>query len=239
METLNTIPSHPDANSYATIEEANAYFDNRSGVENWSKLTEDVKTAALQLATKQIDSMRFFGEQLFDEAKYYRRKQALAFPREEDESYMGTVESVGANYLVCSGLADKTYLPNDFFNNGFVVIIDGTGKGQTLKVSDFEMATGKVTVSENWATNPDTTSRFLVGVEIKKKIKYALFEQVLYVLNGGGERQRMQAEGVVEYSIGDLRERFKESSVNDGKVPICNEAKGYLRGLWTIGGKIV
>ena len=239
METLNTIPSHPDANSYATIEEANAYFDNRSGVENWSKLTEDVKTAALQLATKQIDSMRFFHNKIFECAKYYRREQALAFPRDNAEAFVGNVDSAGAAFLIDSALSGRASVPDDFLNGGFVVITEGTGRGQTLKVSDFEMATGKVTVSENWTVQPDNTSSYYVSVQIPKAVKHALFEQILYVLNGGGERQKMQAEGVVEYSIGDLRERFKESGINIGKVPVCNEAKGYMRGLWTIGGKIV
>lgn len=239
MEAINTTPGHPDANSYATVEEADAYFDSRSSTENWDKLNNDLKAAALQLATKQIDSMRFFGEKRFDEACYYRREQALQFPRECIDEWTGSVQSAGNNYFIDSNLANKSVLPDDFFNGGFVVITEGTGRGQTLKVSDFEMATGKVTVSENWSTNPDSSSRYLVGVKIPNRVKYAVFEQVLYVLNGGGERQRMQAEGVVQYSIGDLSERFKESAIGGGKMPISNEAKGYLRGLWTVGGIFV
>ena len=239
MDALNATPSHPDANSYATLAEAKAYFDNRTGVENWDKMNEDAQAALLQIATKQLDSLRFFGEKMFETARYYRREQNLAFPRKDAYSLTGKVVSAGANYLIDSGIANRANVPDDFFNNGFVVIMEGTGRGQTARVSDFEMATGKITVSDNWATQPDGTSQYVVSVEIPKKVKYALFEQALYVVNGGGERQRLQAEGVVEYSIGDLRERFKESGINIGKIPVCNEAKGYMRGLWTIGGKIL
>lgn len=239
MEAINTTPGHPDANSYATVEEADLYFDSRSNTENWDKLNKDVKSAALQLATKQIDSMRFFGEKRFDDAAFYRREQSLQFPRECTEERAGSVQSAGSNYFVDSNLSNNPILPDDFFNLGFVVITEGTGKGQTFKVIDFEMATGKVTVSEDWGTTPDSTSRYILGVKIPNRVKYAVFEQALYILNGGGERQRMQSEGVVQYSIGDLSERFKESAIGGGKMPISNEAKGYLRGLWTIGGSFV
>ena len=239
MEELNAIPSHPDANSYATLEEAKAYFDSRTGVENWEKMNKDAQAAVLQVATKHLDSLRFFGEKMFETARYYRREQMLAFPRKDAFSLTGNVGSAGADYLIDAGIANRSNVPDDFFNNGFVVIMEGTGKGQTARVRDFEMATGKITVSENWGTQPDATSQYLVSVEVPKKVKYALFEQALYVVNGGGERQRLQAEGVVEYSIGDLRERFKESGINIGKIPVCNEAKGYMRGLWTIGGRII
>lgn len=233
---LITTPSDPTANSYVTQAEADAYFLNRSDVADWSALSNDQKEAVLELATKQIDSLRFHGEKIFEQPNYYRDKQLLKFPRTGARSKAGTVDSAGVNYIIDSARADQATEPDNFWNDGCVVIIDGTGKGQTRKISDFDMATGKITVDTNWTTNPDTSSDYKIIEKIPQKVKDATCEQALYLCKGGGERSKMQSEGVVEYRIGDLSERFADGIA--GKIAISNEAKGMLRGLYTIIGKI-
>jgi len=235
---LITTPSDPNADSYVTLAEADAYFLNRSDVANWSALSDEQKEAVLKLATKHIDTFRFHGEEIRPTPNWYRDKQNLKFPRNTARQKSGVVDSAGVNYLTDSARADEQTEPNDFWNDGCVIITDGTGKGQTRKISDFDSATGKITISENWETNPDTTSQYRVVEKIPKEVKNATFEQALYLTNGGGERAKMQSEGVVEYSIGDLRERFAEGLSGSGKIAISNEAKGMLKGLYSIVGKI-
>lgn len=238
MADLNSTPSHPDAESYVSLAEAKAYFEDRSGVENWENLDDDKKAAALKIASKHIDSLRFHGCRMFPAPAYYRREQKLQFPREEQYgTKTGGVTSAGAAYIIDTNLANQQTLPDDFFNDGAVVITEGTGKGQTALVSDFEMSTGKITVSANWATTPDTTSRYLVMTRIPDRVKYAVLEQALYILSGGGERQRMQAEGVTSFSLGDLSETYRQGASN--RIPLCPEAKGHLRGLYSVIGRLV
>jgi hypothetical protein len=98
--------------------------------------------------------------------------------------------------------------------------------------------TGEVTIEQDFSPAPDTTSRVLLIEKVPLKVKYAVFEQALYICNGGGERQKLQSEGVKSYSIGDLSETFADNMVGSGKIAISNEARGLLKGLYTIIGRL-
>lgn len=66
----------------------------------------------------------------------------------------GVVDSAGNDYIIDSILTEA----NDYWNDYEIQIIAGTGADQVRTVSDFDAATDKITVSENWSTNPDNTS---------------------------------------------------------------------------------
>lgn len=235
---LETTPTHPLADSYVTVAECDAYLQNRKDVANYTALTNDQKEAVLKLATKQIDSLRFCCEPIFKSPIYYRLKQALKFPTCHQAQKTGSVATVDGKKITSNSLSDIATLPDDFFNGGALIIIDGTGKGKTYKVTDFVSATGEVTIEQDFSPAPDTTSRFIIVEQVPLKVKYAVFEQVLYLCNGGGERQKLQSEGVKSYSIGDLSETFADNMVGSGKIAISNEAKGLLKGLYTIIGRL-
>lgn len=65
-------------NSYATVAEAQAYFDNRLDVAAWTDATADEKAQALVTATRILDEMPWTGTAVSE-------TQSLAFPR--DGSY--------------------------------------------------------------------------------------------------------------------------------------------------------
>ena len=71
----------------------------------------------------------------------------------------GTADSATNNTLVDAWF---TKFADDYFNGWIIFISDGTGKNQGRTVSDFTKATGTFTVSDNWAVNPDSTSKFIV-----------------------------------------------------------------------------
>lgn len=82
----------PDANSYASVEEADAYFADR-GNTTWAAAQPAAKQAALINATDYIEmrySSRFLGRAEF------RDLQSLSFPRYYG-SYYGTWPSMPAN----------------------------------------------------------------------------------------------------------------------------------------------
>lgn len=235
---LETTPTHPQADSYVTVAECDAYLKDRKDIANYSALTNDQKEALVKLATKHIDSLRFHGERIFDAPQYFRLAQKLKFPGCRQEQKNGSVASVDGKKITCNALKDVATLPDDFFNDGALVIIDGAGKGKTYKVTDFVSATGEITIEQDFAPAPDTTSRFIVTERVPLNVKYAVCEQALYICNGGGERQKMQSEGVKSFSIGDLSETFADNMVGSGKIAISNEAKGLLKGLYTIIGRL-
>jgi hypothetical protein len=237
---LETTPTHPLADSYVTVTEADAYLANRKDVANYTALTNDQKEALLKLATKHIDSMRFRGEKIFEDPQYFRLAQNLKFPGCHQEQKAGNVASVNGKKITSNILSNVSTMPDDFWNDGALVIIDGTGKGKTYKVADFVSATGEVTIEQDFSPAPDTTSRFILVEKVPLKVKYAVFEQALYICNGGGERQKLQSEGVKSYSIGDLSETFggNGASATSG-VLLSPEAKNLLSGLISRIGRIV
>lgn len=50
----------------------------------------------------------------------------------------------------------------DYWKGSYIEIISGTGYGQELKISAYDTDLGKFTMTDNWATPPDTTSKFFV-----------------------------------------------------------------------------
>lgn len=226
---LNTTPTHPQANSYVTLEEADEYIQGTGSMDVWNALNEDQKEAALKIATRHIDSLRFFHERIYTGVGQYRDRQKLQFPRHHSSRNMsGQVSSAGADWIIDVNQVNRNDTPDDFWNGGALVVTEGAGKGKTYKIEDFDMATGKVTVEENFSPAVDATSYFRLIQKVPDEVKYATVEQALYNLNGGGERAKMQAEGVKSYSIGDLSETF--GTVGGGAtVSISSEARGYLR----------
>jgi len=236
--SLETTPTHPLADSYVTAAEADAYLANRKDVANYTALTTEQKEAILKLATKHIDTLRFRSKSMFDDAMYFRLEQSLKHPTKDEEMFYGVVETVATKKITASALRDVQTLPDDYFNGGAIIIIDGAGKGNTYKVANFVSATGEIETETDFSPAVDTTSRCIVVEAIDKKVKYATIEQVLYLSNGGGERQKMQSEGVKSFSIGDLSETFADGMIGSGKVAISNEAKGLLKGMWTVIGRL-
>ncbi len=236
--SLISIPTLETANSYVTLAEAEAYLINRQDISNWSSLTDAQKEAILIMATNHIDSFRFFGCEIIDRPEYYRDKQKLKFPRTKNSrTQSGTPDTIGDNYIIDSDRVDNSSEPNDFWNDGAIIITDGTGKGQTRKVSDFDFVTGKITVSEIWTTNPDTTSQYYLVQKIPDDVKNATYEQALFIAKTvDSEREVMQASGVTEYKIGDLMEKF--GGVGSGKVNMSNVAQSYLSGFISKIGRI-
>lgn len=51
---------------------------------------------------------------------------------------------------------------DDFYNNVSIVVVGGTGAGQSRSITDYVGATKVATIDSNWATNPDNTSVFLL-----------------------------------------------------------------------------
>lgn len=112
MPTLVATPKSTTANSYATVADADTYFDERLNSSNWTGAVADDKARALIMATRRIDSEEFYGYKTTD-------GQALKWPREgayndDDEEYdTDTVPAIVeqatyelAVYLLNSGTSD-------------------------------------------------------------------------------------------------------------------------------------
>lgn len=226
-----TIPLHPEADSFLTIAEADDLMEFRiNGGDDWQALDEDKKERLLIVATSHINSLRFFHDEFYPIPMDYRDKQALKFPRTNTRRASGKADSVSTNTLVDSNRSDRSDEPTNFWKGGALVIYEGSGKGQTYEVSAFDMVTGTITIDGTFSPAIDTTSYYKLYEKIPKEVKMATLEQALFILGGGGERAKLQSEGVQSYSIGDLHETYNGQG-SSNKLPISLEARGYLSGL--------
>ncbi len=73
----------PDANSYVTEDEANAYLELRPGSQKWEEITEDARRGLLIFAKILMEREAYWGRKRTPE-------QALEFPRSGDEDENGT-----------------------------------------------------------------------------------------------------------------------------------------------------
>ena len=62
MPTLNATIGGEDANSYVTLQEADAYADQMMTAATWAALDDDTKTRALIAATAQLETLEIIGD---------------------------------------------------------------------------------------------------------------------------------------------------------------------------------
>lgn len=70
---------------------------------------------------------------------------------------------------------------NSFYNNTIIHIVTGTGAGQSRRVSGYVGATKVATVANNWQTNPDVTSVFVIrpGGQVSSSVTSASLQSGL------------------------------------------------------------
>lgn len=83
--SLITTPGATDANSYISLADADAYFDDRYGSasDRWAALTDPVKEGLLRQSTKKINKIGYVGAK-------WSNNQSLQFPRSQRHSTLST-----------------------------------------------------------------------------------------------------------------------------------------------------
>ena len=74
--TIDATLQGASSNSYATLADANAYFETTPDEATWSDKTDDQKNRAIISATRYIDGFEFYGDRC-------TTTQALKWPRKE------------------------------------------------------------------------------------------------------------------------------------------------------------
>jgi hypothetical protein len=137
-------------NSYATVEEADAYFADRLDVASWTAATPENKAKALVTASRSLDDMTWTGTAVSE-------GQSLAFPRNGsyfDPRLGASVEFTASvpNRVITAVFEMAYHLIN---NDG---ALDESGGVKNLKVGsialDFIQAAPKVPFSVRKLVNP-------------------------------------------------------------------------------------
>lgn len=122
-------------NSYATVSEANAYFENRLNSSKWEEADDGVKSQALVTATSILDSFDWQGI-IADET------QSLAFPR------VGTYFDSKVGYEVSISNSTPVRILHANFELAYHLIsnstlLDDTGTVQSLSIGAISLSSIK------------------------------------------------------------------------------------------------
>jgi predicted small secreted protein len=140
MDLITTI-AHHTANSYGTLEEAEAYllkYDRIDSGSTWNNLSDDQKKYALMIAAKVLNTFSFRGVKV-------NKQQKLAFPRYTDEQIDDGYAQLSSFYeieyqTVVDGedltVSDNQFVSTDSLQNTFYdYLTDGTLQiNQMIKV---------------------------------------------------------------------------------------------------------
>ena len=227
---LNAVPGGFAANSYATLDEADAYYATSEGAAGWATMSgtssetdesNERKERLLISATRAVDQYSVFRAAPFfardqQPTLYPRAGQALRNPTRRDPYLCGTVEtcsvdSTGAT-TITTGATRNAILSPDELVGGSVIVTLGTGKGAMRRVTAFDSETGAITVDTPYGDDPlDTSSAVYVLWPVNRALIAAVCEQAwsLYVGDmGGGDRagglEDILALGVTNYGAPGL-----------------------------------
>lgn len=223
VSTLIATPAHPQANSYISLAEANQYCEDQYGTTSWSTASDSNKTKALIAATRIIDGLRFHYERLKD-------TQRLEFPRNDAYVFTSVPQSAtnAVNGTVTnSNLADLDYMPDDFWNYGAIWFYGqgNTNQNRYYLITDFDSATGTVTISGTFAVNLTATDNFQLIQEIPPEVKWAVCETAESILAGTLIQQN--DSNVKSQTLGDESVTYFDRSVQGVNLP--GKAQDLLR----------
>lgn len=221
---LITILTHPEANSYVTIEEVEAIIKTTS----WTSLTKAEKEQKIIDAVDVIDSFRFVDYPVVSTPRYYRDKQALAFPRDFCKKYTFTISNSTISTITTNNFLNNQSYFNNFCKDWALIVTDGTGKGQTLQILSYNNETGIITTTEDFTTQPDTTSQFIIIEKIPEKIKKATILQIKYMLSIDQSVLDAQAMGIKSRSIDDISETYTNAGGRLLSTEVENILKDYI-----------
>ena len=144
-----------------------------------------------------VNGTTYYQTQLFDVVK-----SLLSIPITDDDLYNELEALRKANYQATAtatagaagSLTDtKRREENDFWKGGTLEIIAGTGIGQRRDITGFTQSTGVFTITPVWATNPDTSSKYVAIKSFSKKIQSA-FDTICTMLYDKGKRHELILE---------------------------------------------
>lgn len=223
--TLKAAPSAFDANVYATVAEADQYFNDRLAATDWTGASDDDKKKALLEATRRIDRFRFHHEKYRPSGP----EQPLEFPRSNSRSVGGSVGSVAANgddfNVVDANLAGKEYYPDDYFNGWGIEFTGGTYEGKVVLITDFVASTGTLAI-ETPGGSPSEGDTFILVEKVPTTIKWAVFEIATWLLAGAEEEGDPDLD-VKQHRIGNFSETFKDGTGSEVRMP--RKAYAYLQ----------
>jgi hypothetical protein len=223
---MNTIPTHPEANSYTTVSFADDYLLVKSEYSDWDTLPEEDKEKLLIRATRQIDMLNFVGLPVYYQARDYRIQQNLKFPIIPTPQKSFTPNSYTSTSVTNLSMIGKQDEPTGYWKGGALVVREGTGRGGVYEISNSNNDTGVISILGTFEAI-DSTSQVTLIYKTPDDIKKAVCEQAFYLINY--KANPLVQDGITSVKVDDIAETYAMpmgSSLNGISYSI--EALGYI-----------
>ena len=229
---LDTTVTGPNANSYASITQADSHLAYKPGIDTWNSLSANQKEGLLVQATLQIDLVDNNRSKRYYRAMDYRDEQALMYPSYYMlEEFAFNASSFTTNSVTTTNLANRQHYPDDFWNGGALVVYEGAGRGKTYEIADFDASTGTVTINGTFSPAVDNTSQIRVFEAMEDDIINACIEQAYFLALGKDRKIREKIEnGIQSRKINGVAETYGAGygAVTSSGVVMSIEAMSYL-----------
>lgn len=237
--SINVTPTHPDADSYATVAEADEYLSIKSSYSTWNAFTTAEKEGFLKMATRQVDMLRFEYPPFYHIAQNYRDEQKRKHPMKDAKSWAASVSTGTTTSVTIPNATKLTWMPDNYWTNGAIVVREGTGRGQTSRITSFTASTGVVEF-EAVTTALDSTSQIILIQELDDELVWATIEHAFFLSLRKDETLRGRVEGVESVKIGDVSEKYTTpKSQGYNGVMYSMEALAYLQKYISNTGAII
>lgn len=142
-----------------------------------------------------IDGQETYEVQLFDVVLYKLNNpvsdfdilQRAPFLREMNYRRIETADSGTVNTIICSQLNET----DDYWNGGWIEIIEGINVGEKRQISDFVQATNTLTVLNNFSNAIDNDTKFVLIRSFTKEISEAFNIFLNDLINRGIKTNRI------------------------------------------------
>lgn len=221
-----TTPTSTEANSYATVSEADDYLVTYNNFSVWDNLTTEMKEAYLKRATREVEMFAFRTLPFYFQPFDYREEQALSFPLLEARTkIVSTSSSITSDTLPVKPFSLQSSLTSKTFKGGGVIILTGANKGEVYLITSTDVTNSTITI--------DTTVSLDKGVQIRlveavpKEVVWATIEQA-YLLSTSEPNPYLD-KGITSEKIGSVTVQYTKPETSKFKgVEISLGAVTYL-----------
>ena len=99
----------------------------------------------------------------------------------ESDFARGLAQAGSTSTLTLAATASSV---DDYYNNGILVILTGTGAGQARRITDYNGTTKVATVTDLFTTAPDTTSTYSILADTLSNVGYVRGSQINNLVSG-------------------------------------------------------
>lgn len=198
--TFDATPASPEATSFISVAEADAYFVTHPSSSDWDGTT-DAKEDALIFSTNILNSLSFHGFK-------FNQKQKLKLPAVGYTSrQMVIIQSLTSQLIfTINNISDRNNYSETYWLYAGLEMLTGDAQYQHRLVTDYNITTGQITIAPAFDNTIAEGNKAIITQEVPEPVKWATAELAFEYINSNNPLDFDPR--VTEYRVGDVSEKF-------------------------------